>query len=130
MAEPSGKRLPVDFSEAVRYFSDPDVADEYVASLRWPVGRVCPRCGSAEHSYVSTRRLWKCRACKRQFSIKVGTMFEGSSLGLDKWLPAVWAAANPETAVSSRELARALGVTQRSAWFMLRRIRLAEIETS
>lgn len=130
MAETSGKRLPIDFSEAVRYFSDPDVATEYVASLRWPGGRVCPRCGSAEHSYISTRRLWKCRACKRQFSIKVGTVFEGSSLGLDKWLPAVWAAANPETAVSSRDLARALGVTQRSAWFMLRRIRLAGGETS
>jgi transposase-like protein len=121
---------PADFSEAVRYFSDLDVADEYVTSLRWPGGRVCPRCGSAQHSYISTRRLWKCRACKRQFSIKVGTMFEGSSLGFDKWLPAVWAAANPETAVSSRELARALGVTQRSAWFMLRRIRLAGGETS
>jgi len=130
MPETSGERLPGDFSEAVRYFSDPDVADEYVASLRWPGGRACPRCGSAEHSYLSARRLWKCRACKRQFSIKVGTMFEGSSLGLDKWLPAVWAAANPETALSSRELARALGVTQRSAWFMLRRIRLAEDETS
>lgn len=130
MAETSGQRLPIDFPDAVRYFSDPDVADEYVSSLRWPGGRVCPRCGSGEHSYVSTRRLWKCRACKRQFSIKVGTIFEGSSLGLDKWLPAVWAAANPETAVSSRDLARALGVTQRSAWFMLHRIRLGGGETS
>lgn len=130
MGESSAGPLPVDFSEAVRYFSDPDVADEYVASLRWPSGRICPSCGSTEHSYISTRRLWKCRACKRQFSIKVGTIFEGSSLGLDKWLPAVWAAANPETAVSTRELAHAIGVTQRSAWFMLRRIRLAGDGTS
>jgi transposase-like protein len=130
MAETSGNPLPGDFHEAVRYFSDPEVADEYVASLRWPGGRVCPGCGSAEHSYISTRRLWKCRTCKRQFSLKVGTIFEGSSLGLDKWLPAVWAAANPEAAVSSRELARAVGVTQRSAWFMVRRIRLAVGETS
>jgi transposase-like protein len=130
MAETSGTRLPVDFPGAVRYFSDQEVANEYVTSLRWPGGRVCPHCGSAEHSYISTRRLWKCRACKRQFSIKVGTVFEGSSLGFDKWLPAVWAAANPEHAVSTRELARALGVTQRSAWFMLRRIRLARGEQS
>ena len=125
MAKTSGRLLPVDFSEAVRYFSDPDLANEYVASLRWPGRPVCPRCGAAEHSYISTRRLWKCKSCKRQFSVKVGTIFEGSPLGLDKWLPAVWVAANPDSAVSSRELGRALGVTQKSAWFMLHRIRLA-----
>ena len=129
MAETSDRRRPADLDEAVRYFSDVDVPGEYVASLRWPDGRVCPRCGSREHSYLSTRRLWKCKACKRQFSVKVGTVFEGSTLGLDKWLPAVWVAANPETGVSSRALARAVGVTQKSAWFMLRRIRLAMGET-
>ena len=86
---------------------------------------MCPRCGAGEHSYLSTRRLWKCKACKRQFSVKVGTIFEGSPLGLDKWLPAIWVAANSESGVSSRELARLLGVTQKSAWFMLHRIRLA-----
>ena len=109
MAETSGKRLPIDFSQAVRYFSDPDVADEYVASLRWPGGRACPRCGSAEHSYLSTRRLWKCRACKRQFSIKVGTIFEDSPLGFEKWLPAFWLIANSKNGISSCELARSLG---------------------
>jgi len=123
--ESSANRLPPDLPAAIRYFSDPDVANEYVVSLRWPSGPVCPRCGSLEHSYISTRRLWKCKACKRQFSVKVGTIFEGSPLGLDKWLPAVWAAANPESAISSRELGRALGVTQKSAWFMLHRIRQA-----
>ena len=118
-----------DLPEAIRYFSDPEVASDYVASLRWPNGPVCPRCGSGEHSYISTRRLWKCRTCQKQFSVKVGTAFERSTLGLDKWLPAVWVVANPETGLSSRDLARALGVTQKSAWFMLHRIRLAMGET-
>ena len=124
MAESGAMRLPATLPDAVRYFSDPDAANEYVVSLRWPGGPVCPRCGAAEHSYISTRRLWKCKACKRQFSVKVGTIFEGSPLGLDKWLPAIWVAANPDGAVSSRELGRALGITQKSAWFMLHRIRL------
>ena len=86
--------------------------------------RPVPRCGSADHSYLATRRLWKCRACARQYSVKAGTLFEGSPLGLDRWLPAIWAVANDEQ-VSSHELARRLGITQKSAWLMLRRIRLA-----
>jgi transposase-like protein len=125
MAETSVERLPTNLLEAIRYFSDLDVANEYVASLRWPNGPVCPRCGSVEHSYISTRRIWKCKACKRQYSVKVGTIFEDSPLGLDKWLPAVWLAANSKNGISSHELGRALGVTQKSAWFMLHRIRLA-----
>jgi transposase-like protein len=125
MAQPAHLRRPTDLTEAIRHFSDDDVANEYVASLRWARGPVCPRCGSGEHSYISTRRLWKCKACKRQYSVKVGTIFEGSPLGLDKWLPAVWAAANPRNGISSRELAEVLGVTQKSAWFMLHRIRRA-----
>ncbi len=125
MAESTATRLPATLPDAIRYFSDADVANEYVVSLRWPGGPVCPRCGATEHSYVSTRRLWKCKACKRQFSVKVGTIFEGSPLGLDKWLPAIWVAANSRNGISSRELGRALGVTQKSAWFMLHRIRLA-----
>jgi transposase-like protein len=121
----SKRKPPETLLEAVRYFSDLDVATEFVASLRWPDGPVCPRCGSVEHSYISTRRLWKCKACKRQFSVKVGTIFEDSALGLDKWLPAVWLAANSKNGISSYELGRALGVTQKSDWFMLHRIRLA-----
>lgn len=121
----SRKRLPKNLLEAVRYFSDLDVANEYVAGLRWPDGPVCPRCEGREHSYISTRRLWKCRVCKKQFSVKVGTIFEDSPLGLDKWLPAVWLAANSKNGISSHELARSLGVTQKTAWFMLQRIRLA-----
>jgi transposase-like protein len=125
MAEPSANRPPANLPDAIRYFSDADVANDYVVSLRWPGGPICPRCGSAEHTYISTRRLWKCRACKRQFSVKVGTLFEGSPLGLEKWLPAVWVVANPDPGISSRELGRALDVTQKSAWFMLHRVRLA-----
>ncbi|MEA2494727.1 MAG: hypothetical protein QOJ29_2638 [Thermoleophilaceae bacterium] len=117
---------PTNLLEAIRYFSDLDVANEFVAKLRWPQGPVCPRCGSVEkHSYLTTRRIWKCRDCKKQFSVKLGTIFEDSPLGLDKWLPAVWLTANSKNGISSHELGRALGVTQKSAWFMLHRIRLA-----
>jgi transposase-like protein len=118
-------RLPTNLLEAIRYFSDLDVCTEFVAGLRWPKGPVCPKCGAVEHSYLTTRRLWKCKACKKQFSVKVGTVFEDSPLGLDKWLPAVWLAANSKNGISSHELGRALGTTQKSAWFMLHRIRLA-----
>ena len=86
--------------------------------------RPVPAAAPADHSYLATRRLWKCRACARQYSVKAGTLFEGSPLGLDRWLPAIWAVANDEH-VSSHELARRLGITQKSAWLMLRRIRLA-----
>ncbi len=117
--------LPTTLLEAIRYFSDADVATDFVAKLRWPSGPVCPRCGSVEHSYLTTRRVWKCKGCKKQFSVKLGTIFEDSPLGLDKWLPAVWLIANSKNGISSHELGRALGVTQKSAWFMLHRIRLA-----
>lgn len=78
-----------------------------------------------DHSYLTTRRVWKCKGCKKQFSVKVGTIFEDSPLGLNKWLPAVWLIANSKNGISSHELGRALGVTQKSTWFMLHRIRLA-----
>ncbi len=119
------KHLPASLLEAIRYFSDLDVATDYVAKLRWPGGPVCPRCGGTEYSYLTTRRIWKCKACKKQYSVKVGTIFEDSPLGLDKWLPAIWLAANSKNGISSHELGRALGITQKSAWFMLHRIRLA-----
>ena len=116
---------PTSLMEAIRYYADIDTCTKFVADLRWPNGPVCPRCGGLEHSYLSTRRLWKCKACKRQYSIKVGTIFEDSPLGLAKWLPAVWLIANSENGISSHELGRSLGITQKSAWFMLHRIRLA-----
>src|SRR5438093_7954543 len=110
--------------EAIRYFSDPDVCVEFVAKLRWPDGPVCPRCESTEYSYLKTRRLWKCKSCKKQYSVKLGTIFEDSAIGLDKWLAAIWLIANSKNGISSHELARALGVSQKSGWFMLHRIRL------
>src|SRR5215204_3863779 len=123
----SPAKQPKTLLEAIRYFSDLDVATEFVAKLRWPDGPVCPRCGviDPKHYYLKTRRLWKCRACQKQFSVKLGTIFEDSPLGLDKWLPAVWLIANCKNGISSYELARDLGIQQKSAWFMLHRIRLA-----
>jgi transposase-like protein len=115
---------PTNLVEAIRYFSDPERAFDFVLKLRWADGKVtCPRCSHGDTSFVSTRKIWKCKGCKRQFSLKVGTIFEDSPLGWDKWLPAVWLIANSKNSVSSHELARSLGVTQKSAWFMLHRIR-------
>jgi transposase-like protein len=118
---------PKTLLEAVRYFSDEAVAHAFVANLRpdWPNGPVCPRCDSAEVSFLKTRRVWKCKNCAKQFSVKVGTIFEDSPISLTKWLPAMWMLANDKNGISSYELARALGVTQKTAWFMLARIRLA-----
>lgn len=118
-------KSPTTLLEAVRYFADPDQAHAFMSQIRWPNGATCPRCGHGEASFLSTRRIWKCKGCKRQFSVKVGTVFEDSPLGLDKWLPALWMLANCKNGISSYELARALGVTQKTAWFMLHRIRLA-----
>lgn len=117
--------LPTTLVEAIEYFSDLDVATEFVANLRWPDGPVCPDCGMKEHSYLTTRRLWKCKNCKRQFSVKVGTIFEDSPIALNKWLAAIWEVANDKNGISSHELGRKIGVTQKTAWFMTHRIRLA-----
>ncbi len=121
------KSQPKTLLEAIRYFSDLDVATEYFAKLRWSDGPVCPACGvlDPKHYYLKTRRVWKCRACKKQFSVKVGTVFEDSPIGLDKWLPAVWLIVNCKNGISSYELDKDLGVQQKTAWFMLHRIRLA-----
>src|SRR5579871_6640971 len=123
----SAGQKPRNLLEAIKYFSDLDVCTEFVAGLRWPDGKqVCAKCGTVDaHTYLKTRRIWKCRACRKQFSVKVGTIFEDSPLGFDKWLPAIWLTANSKNGISSHELARALGITQKSAWFMLHRIRLA-----
>jgi transposase-like protein len=116
---------PQTLLEATRYFSDPDVCVQFVAKMRWPDGPVCPRCDGREYSYLTTRRLWKCKACKKQFSVKVGTIFEDSAIPLDKWLVATWLIANSKNGISSHELGRALGISQKSGWFVLHRIRLA-----
>jgi transposase-like protein len=118
-------RLPATLHEAIRYFTDKDTALTFLASLRWPNGVTCPACEAKDPGFLKTRRIWKCRECGKQFSVKLGTIFEDSPIGLDRWLPALWMLANSKNGISSYELARALGVTQKTGWFMLHRIRLA-----
>src|SRR5271155_1465557 len=118
---------PKTLIEAVKYFSDADFATEYFAKMRWPDGVSCPHCGSVEVAYLKNQKRWQCKEKhpRRQFSAKVGTIFEESPMGLDKWFVAVWCITNAKNGISSCELARALGVTQKSAWFMLHRVRHA-----
>ncbi len=108
------------------YFADPARGLAFMVSLRWADGKVtCPHCQADRVSFISTRSKWKCMACHKQFSAKVGTIFEDSALGYDKWFPAMWMIVNAKNGISSYEIHRALGVTQKTAWFMLQRIRLA-----
>lgn len=117
---------PQTLQEAIQYFSNEDVCIRAFAAMRWPNGKpVCPNCGMREHYYLKTQRRWKCKACRKQFSVKVGTIFEDSPLGLDKWMATGWLLANCKNGISSYEVARVLGITQKSAWFMLHRLRLA-----
>jgi transposase-like protein len=119
---------PKSLQEAIVYFSNPDNCIDYLAIRRWPDGRVlCPTCGSDKVKFHAERRIWQCSShhSKRQFSIKVGTVMEDSAIPLDKWLTAAWLITNCKNGVSSYEIARDVKVTQKSAWFMLHRIRLA-----
>lgn len=117
---------PETLQQAIAMFSDPQRAFEAAVEFRWPGGNVtCPRCGGSKHSFVKTRRLWFCYDCKKQFTVKVGTVMEDSPIGLDKWMVAIWMLANCKNGISSYELAKNLGVRQNSAWFMLHRIREA-----
>ncbi len=113
--------------EAVAYFADPYRAHDYAVKQRWPNGVACPRmgCGNANVQYIATRKTWRCKECKRTFTAKVGTIFEESPIPFTKWMPAVWLIVNAKNGNSSCELARAIGVTQKTAWFMLHRIRVA-----
>ena len=118
---------PKTLAEAIIYFADADNALQYLAAKRWPKGVTCPHCNAAEPMFLKTRRIWKCRAtkCRKQFSVKVGTILNESAIGIDKWLTAMWLVSNCRNGVSSYEIARDLGVTQKTAWFMLHRIREA-----
>lgn len=117
---------PQTLIEAVRYFADESVCLEQMKRIKWPDGKVvCPKCASDNIGVITTRSIFKCRACKKQFSCKVDTIFEQSRLPLSSWFVAVWMIANCKNGISSLELHRALGVTQKTAWFMLHRIRLA-----
>src|SRR6185436_11098800 len=119
---------PKTLQQAIVFFSNPDNCQSYMVAVRWPDGKVtCPTCGSEKVTYLAKQRRWKCygKHPKPQFSVKVGTIFEDSPLGLDKWMMAMWLIANCKNGVSSCEIARDLGITQKSAWHMLQRIRLA-----
>ena len=117
---------PKTLQEAIVYFSDPDRAFEYAVRLRWPDGKIgCPRCDSEKQYFIKTRKLWLCRGCNKQFTLKVNTIFEDSPLGLDKWMTGFWMLVNCKNGVSSMEIHRTLGITQKSAWFMLGRLRTA-----
>ncbi|ADW69709.1 IS1595 family transposase [Granulicella tundricola] len=117
---------PKTLIEAVRYFSDEQVCIDSVSEMRWPDGKpTCCWCGKQNNTWLATQKRWKCKACRKQFSVKRGTIFEDSPLGLDKWLVAMWMLANCRNGVSSYEIARSLGITQKSAWHMTHRIREA-----
>jgi transposase-like protein len=119
---------PQTLQEAIVYFADFDNCQKFVADLRWSDGRVrCPYCGSDKVSYLANARLWKCYGdhAKAKFSLKVGTIMEDSALGIDKWLTAMWLIVNCKNGISSCEIARDLGITQKSAWHMAHRIRFA-----
>jgi transposase-like protein len=124
---------PRTLQEAILYFSDFDRCQDFMISIRWADGRVrCPECGSTAVTYLKNQRRWKCyeKHPRQQFSLKVGTIFEDSPLGLDKWFAAVWLVVNCKNGISSYEMARDLGITQKSAWHMNHRIRLALQEGS
>ena len=120
------RSIPETMVEAVRTFANPEVAHDFFVGIRWPNGVACPlNCGSVAVAYMPKRHRWYCRDCKGQFTVKRGTIFEDSPIGFDKWLPAIWLVASNRNGVSSCEIARALQVTQKTAWFMLHRIREA-----
>jgi transposase-like protein len=121
-------KVPKTLQEAIQYFTDFDNCREFMIAVRWPDAKVrCPYCDSEKVTYLEKARLYRCYGdhAKQKFSLKVGTVFEDSPIPLEKWLPAVWMLVNCRNGVSSWELHRTLGVTQKSAWFMLHRIRLA-----
>src|ERR1035438_6141574 len=114
-------------SDAIRYFADEQVCIDTVAGMRWPDGPHCPAClmPDTRQHWLKNQRRWQCRDCGKQYSVKVNTIFEDSAIKLDKWLTAMWLLANCKNGISSYEIAKDIGVTQKTAWFMLHRIRLA-----
>jgi transposase-like protein len=124
---------PRTLQEAIIYFADYDNARKFLTDLRWADGKVrCPHCGSDHVTYLESARLYKCygKHEKAKFSLKVGTIFEDSPLGLEKWLPALWLIVNSKNGISSCEMGRSLGISQKSAWFLDHRIRFALHEGS
>lgn len=119
--------MPKTLQDAIVFFSDDLLCVQFVASLRWSDEPVCVHCGHKGSGFLKTRRIYKCKnkECRKQFSVKVGTIFEDSPISLGQWLTAIWLIANAKNGISSYELHRAIGITQKSAWFVLHRIRVA-----
>ena len=136
--------IPETLTGAIRYFGDEEKCHDFLMAMRWPDGIRCPLCDSDKIGKLvvtftkdrkgnireTPRRIWNCKNCRKQFTVKAGTIFEDSPLSLDKWLPATWLIVNAKNGTSSCELARSIGTTQKTAWFMLHRIRLAMQEGS
>jgi transposase-like protein len=122
-----GPSILITLADAVRHFADQVTALKLIASLRWHDGVLCPHCASGAPTFLTSRQIWKCRAagCRKQFSVRIGTIFEDSALGLHQWLACLWAIANNKDGIGSQRIAHALGITQKSAWFMRHRVRLA-----
>jgi len=117
--------IPKTLQQAIQHYSDEQICIDAVAKMRWPNGvPVCPACGHKDHYYLKTQKRWKCKECYKQFTVKLGTVFEDSPISLTKWLPALWMLCNCKNGISSYELSRGLGVSQKAAWFMLQRLRL------
>jgi transposase-like protein len=117
---------PKTLQQAIQHYSDEQVCIDAVAKMRWADGvPVCPACGHKDHYYLKTQKRWKCKECYKQFTVKLGTVFEDSPISLTKWLPALWMLCNCKNGISSYEISRDLGVSQKAGWFMLQRLRLA-----
>jgi transposase-like protein len=121
------KGLPQTLQEAIKYFSDEQQCIDFVTDMRWPDGVKCAHCGHDRVGWLSNQKRWKCKNknCRKQFSVKTGTIMEDSPLKLEKWLAAIWMIVNCKNGISSYEIHRELGVTQKTGWFLLQRIRLA-----
>jgi transposase-like protein len=121
--EESILKIPQTLLEAVRHFSDPEAAWHFVKEMRWPGGAICPFCGHDKSSFCEPRKRWQCKSCRKQYTVKTGTIFHGSPLGLDVWLSGMWLITNARNGISSYELSRSLGISQPCAWFLAHRVR-------
>lgn len=121
----SQPKLPTTLQEAIKYFADPQRCQDFLSAMRWPQGPACPKCNSLRHGYLKSRNVYQCKDCRKQYTAKLGTIFEDSALSLDKWFCALWMITSAKNGVSSYEIHRALKVTQKTAWFMMHRLRLA-----
>lgn len=116
-------KLPKTLIEAIVYFSDEQKALNFFVSVRWPDGVTCPYCECRRLSFISTRRVWHCSECKKRFSAKVGTIMEDATINVGVWMIALWMLTGAKNGISSCELSRSLGICQKTAWFLLRRLR-------